>query len=115
MILVATIAGAAGALCRYALTGIIQRSTRSQFPMGTLVVNLIGAFLLGVVAGVDELQSAASLTAAAFLGGFTTFSTWINESIFLGVVPLRTQAIVNLAATLIAGVALAAVGYSLTN
>ncbi len=115
MILLATFAGAVGALSRYLLSGFVQEHSNSDLPVGTLAVNLTGAFLLGLVVGVDQLQSAATLTAAGFLGGFTTFSTWMIETVRLGIPPLRTRAILNLAVTLIAGVALAAAGYSLTN
>ena len=47
--------------------------------------------------------------------GLTTFSTWMIETIRLGIPPLRTRALFNLTITLIAGVALTAAGYSLTN
>jgi len=115
-LLLATFAGAVGAVCRYLLSGLVQRQTRSDFPLGTLAVNLVGALLLGLIAGTDEFQSAAILAGAGFfLGGFTTFSTWMIEIIRLGIPPLRARAVANLALTLFAGVALAAVGYSLTN
>jgi fluoride exporter len=113
--LVITLAGALGALCRYLISGAVQESSRSDFPVGTLAVNLTGAFLLGLVAGADGLQPGGSLAAAGFLGGFTTFSTWMIETIRLGMPPIRSRALVNLVLPLLAGVALAAVGYSLTN
>jgi CrcB protein len=114
-LLLATLAGAVGAVCRYLLSGWVQQQTRSDFPLGTLAVNLAGAFLLGLLAGADALRSAATLAGAGFLGGFTTFSTWMIETIRLGIPPLRGRAVANLALTFLAGVALAAVGYSLTN
>lgn len=113
--LVATVAGAVGAVCRYLLSGVVQERTRSDFPVGTFTVNLVGAFLLGLTAGIDDLQSTATLAAVGFLGGFTTFSTWMIETIGLGIPSIRSRAAVNLALTLLAGVALAAGGYSLTN
>lgn len=112
-VLVTTLAGALGALCRYTLSGVVQERTQSTFPVGTLTVNLAGAFLLGLVAGIDNLESAATLAGAGFLGGFTTFSTWMIETIRLGIPPLRSRAVVNLVVPLFAGVALAAIGYSL--
>jgi fluoride exporter len=115
MILLATVAGAVGALSRYVLSGFVQERIDSDLPIGTLAVNLTGAFLLGLVVGVDQLGSAATLTAAGFLGGFTTFSTWMIEAVRLGIPPLRARALINLAVTLVAGVALAAAGYTLTN
>lgn len=114
MILLATAAGALGALSRYVLSGFVQDRSGSDFPVSTLAVNLVGAFLLGLVVGVDELGSAATLTAAGFLGGFTTFSTWMIESIRLGISPFTVRALVNVTVTLVVGVALAALGYGLT-
>jgi CrcB protein len=114
-LLLATFAGAVGAVCRYLLSGLVQQRARSDFPLGTLAVNLAGAFLLGLLAGSDALRSTATLAGAGFLGGFTTYSTWMIETIRLGIPPLRARAVGNLALTLLAGVALAAAGYSLTN
>ena len=115
MIVLATVAGAVGALSRYLLSGFVQEHSSSDFPVGTLAVNLSGAFLLGVVAGVDHLQSVVTLTAAGFLGGFTTFSTWMIETVRLGIPPFRARALANLSIALVAGVALAAAGYSLSS
>jgi CrcB protein len=96
------------------LSGSVQARLDTDFPIGTLAVNLFGAFLIGVVAGIDSLQSTATQIATGFLGGFTTFSTWMIETIRLGVPALRSRALANLVITLAAGVALAAAGYSLT-
>ena len=114
-VLITTLAGALGALCRYLLSGVVQERTQSDLPLGTLTVNLAGAFLLGIVGGTDNAQSAATLASVGFLGGFTTFSTWMIETIRLGIPPLRSRSLANLALTLLAGVALAAAGYSLAN
>jgi CrcB protein len=115
MIVLATVAGAVGALTRYLLGGYVQQQTRSDLPVGTFAVNMIGAFLLGLVVGLDNLVSTLTMTAAGFLGGFTTFSTWMFETVSLGVAPLRPRALLNLALTLIGGLAVAAAGYSLTH
>jgi CrcB protein len=115
MIVLTTLSGAVGALSRYLLSGLVQQRLDSDLPVGTLAVNLSGALLIGVVVGIDDLQSTATLIATGFLGGFTTFSTWMIETIRLGIPPLRSKALINLVITLIAGVALAAAGYSLTN
>lgn len=113
MIFFGTLAGALGALARYMLSGSVQARLDIDFPIGTLAVNLCGAFLIGVVAGIDSLQSTATLIATGFLGGFTTFSTWMIETIRLGIPALRSRALANLVITLAAGVALVAAGYSL--
>jgi CrcB protein len=113
-VLLASLAGAVGAVCRYAVSGWAQRTSGSDYPVGTLAVNLAGSFLLGVTVGIDQLGSTTSLVAAGFFGGFTTFSTWMVETIRLGF-PRSFRASASIFVSLIAGVALAAAGYSLTN
>ncbi len=77
--------GSLGTLARYALQGIVQERTGSTFPSGTLVVNLLGCFLLG---GIAE-YALAHLTippewrigiTVGFFGAFTTFSTFSWET-----------------------------------
>lgn len=114
-LLLASMAGALGAVARYVLSGVVQEGTRSDLPIGTLCVNLAGAFLLGLVAGIDQLDSLATLVGAGLLGGFTTFSTWMVETMRLGLAPLTSRAVLNVAIALLAGVALAGIGYSLTS
>jgi CrcB protein len=113
--LITTAAGALGALSRYLVSGTIQRRSQSHFPVGTLAVNLAGALLIGLVVGATRLGSMEAIAAVGFLGGFTTFSTWMIETIRLGMPTLKCRAAINLALTLIVGVALTAAGYSLTN
>lgn len=115
MIVLAAAAGACGALSRYLLGGFVQERTGTDLPTGTFVINVMGAFLLGLVVGIDDLGSTSTIAATGFLGGFTTFSTWMFETISLGVPPLRLRAFLNLAVTLIGGLALTAAGYSLTH
>ncbi len=115
MIVVAALAGAVGALCRYMISGAVQQRIDTGLPVGTLAVNLSGAFLIGIVAGIDSLQSSSTAIAAGFLGGFTTFSTWMIETVRLGIPPLRSRPFINLISTLIAGAALAGAGYHLTH
>ncbi len=79
--------GAVGAVARYWVSGMVYRLTGPGFPWGTLVVNLVGCFLIGVVIVVLEstIQSGAIRAAVAigFLGAFTTFSTFSYETLAL--------------------------------
>ncbi|HXQ26999.1 MAG TPA: fluoride efflux transporter CrcB [Candidatus Acidoferrales bacterium] len=77
--------GTLGTLARYALQGLVQERTGSTFPSGTLVVNLLGCFLLG---GIAE-YALTHLTippewrigiTVGFFGAFTTFSTFSWET-----------------------------------
>jgi CrcB protein len=81
------LAGGVGAALRFLLDGLVKSRTRTAFPVGTALVNLVGSFALGVLAG---LAGAAWLPAEAsvaigvgLLGGFTTFSTASVETVRL--------------------------------
>lgn len=76
---------ALGAVARYVLDGWISRTTGGGFPWGTLVINLSGSFLLGVLFAliVERTVASADLRAPVmigFLGSYTTFSTLMLES-----------------------------------
>ena len=79
------VAGAAGALARYGLSGLAYRWWGAGFPWGTLTVNLIGCLLVGLLAEMarqtgwlsPELRTAIGI---GFLGSFTTFSTFGVET-----------------------------------
>jgi fluoride exporter len=79
--------GALGTLCRYALQGVIQaRTAPSTFPSGTMVVNLIGCFLIGGIGEYALLHISFPPEwrigiMVGFIGGFTTFSSYCWESI----------------------------------
>ncbi|HET7572121.1 MAG TPA: fluoride efflux transporter CrcB [Gaiellaceae bacterium] len=79
------VAGAAGALARYGLDGLVARRATGAFPWGTFAVNVSGAFVLGFVFTVttEQLATAPWLRAAltiGFLGAYTTFSTLSLET-----------------------------------
>lgn len=79
--------GAAGAVGRYTLTYLVDQSGAGAFPWATVIVNLLGSFLLGFLTGLGtEIlvpSRTRALLAVGFLGSFTTFSTYAVESIKL--------------------------------
>jgi fluoride exporter len=80
--------GALGTLARYGLQGLVQHRTNSDFPSGTLAVNLIGCFLLGGIAeyGLTHLSIPPEWRigiTVGFFGAFTTFSTFSWEAVHL--------------------------------
>ncbi|MEW9111241.1 fluoride efflux transporter FluC [Cytobacillus gottheilii] len=74
-ILLVAAGGFLGAVCRYWVSIFFSSRTNSRIPYGTLSVNLIGSFLLGLLAGSGLKGDLYALSAIGFLGGFTTFST----------------------------------------
>ena len=76
--------GGLGAVLRFMLAAAVDRHVRSPFPWGILAVNLSGAFALGMVAGARIDGDTRTLVATGLLGAFTTFSTWIVDSLRLG-------------------------------
>lgn len=72
--------GGVGAIARFALDGAVGRRVRREFPFGTLLVNVLGAFVLGVLVGTAVDQTAYRLVGTGLVGAFTTFSTWMFES-----------------------------------
>jgi fluoride exporter len=76
---------AIGGMSRYLVGGAFQRLTAGTFPVGTLLVNVTGSFLLGVILryGVDTPSLTPELRAfltVGFCGGYTTFSTFSFET-----------------------------------
>ncbi len=115
-VLIASLAGSVGALARYSLSGVVQQRRDTSMPVGTAAVNLLGALALGAVVGAGDATAVWSIAGAGFIGGFTTFSTWMIETIGLGLVPRPTaRAVVNLAVMAGLGVAAAALGYHVTS
>lgn len=70
-----------GAICRFILTRSLQK--KRVFPIGTLAVNLAGAFLLGLLVGAHVKGHGYSLLGIGFMGAFTTFSTFNLEAVQL--------------------------------
>ena len=74
-----------GGVSRYLITSFIQNKFLSTFPYGTLGVNIIGCFLIGVVYALSEKGNVnvewRLFLATGILGGFTTFSSFSNETV----------------------------------
>ena len=77
-----------GAMFRYLLAGWIYRVIGSDFPYGTLVVNILGCFVIGLFLTMAEDRflispSVRTFVAVGVIGGFTTFSTFNFETLEL--------------------------------
>ena len=88
LFLLVFIGGGLGALARYSLAGFIYRVFGTSFPYGTLVVNVVGCFLIGLLMiGLEDRWGinpfVRTFLAIGILGGFTTFSAFTFETIAL--------------------------------
>lgn len=78
------LAGAAGASSRYLLGLLAATAAPGPFPLGTLLINLSGSLVLGLLVGHDGLPERWRIpVATGFLGAYTTFSTWTVDTIRL--------------------------------
>ena len=79
------IGGFIGTISRYLLTLLIQNKFLSTFPYGTLSVNIIGCFLIGIIYALSDRGNISVewrlFLATGILGGFTTFSSFSNETV----------------------------------
>jgi|SoiMethySBSTD1v2_1073268.scaffolds.fasta_scaffold3448297_1 CrcB protein len=81
--------GFIGSILRYIIGGLVQAAVPSSiFPYGTFIVNITGCFIIGLVSQLSEAQGALGPGARAFvvvgvLGGYTTFSSFANETVNL--------------------------------
>ncbi len=102
--------GGVGALARVLLDGLVSQRGDGRLPAGTLLVNLSGAAVLGLLSGLALHGHAYLLAGTAVIGSYTTFSTWMFESHRLAEDGWLSVALVNVAASLALGIAAAELG-----
>jgi CrcB protein len=116
LLLVVAVAGGLGAVARFTMDGVVRArmSAASPFPVGTVVINVTGSFVLGVVTGLalahavpEELRQ---IVGTGFCGGYTTFSTASLETVRLVQERRVGLALVNGVGTLLTTVGVAALG-----
>ncbi len=112
--------GFLGALARYGLSGLVHRQVPlTTFPYGTLVVNLTGCFAIGVVSGLAESRQLfgpefRTFALIGILGGFTTFSTFGNETFAMIRDEEYLVAAANVGGHVVLSLALVWLGYAIT-
>lgn len=111
--------GSAGAVARFVADGAVSARSRHPFPVATLLINVLGSLLLGVLYGLvmfhdlaDELRL---VLGTGFCGGFTTFSTASFSSVRLFQEGRSRLAALNVFATLILATTAASVGLALAS
>ena len=102
--------GGLGSVARFMVDRAVARRAARSFPFGTLAVNISAAVLLGLVSGLTLSHHAALLVGTAFVGAYTTFSTWMLETQRLTEERQIWPAIANLVASVVLGVAAAMLG-----
>jgi CrcB protein len=115
------IGGFVGSVLRYLLTIAVQGApSRTAFPIGTFVVNVLGCLAIGALAAVADARETLSPEMRAFLGvgvlgGFTTFSAFANESVSAIRGGAAAIAIVNVVASVTLGLVAVVAGRALVS
>ncbi|WP_194765279.1 fluoride efflux transporter FluC [Microbacterium sp. UFMG61] len=107
----AGLAGGVGAVLRYLVDLGVAKAVGRRFPWGILIVNLSGSFALGMVTA--ALPSEAFLLGAGLLGGYTTFSTAMLDTVLLWHDGERRASVVNAVGMLLLGLLFAGLGLAL--
>jgi fluoride exporter len=114
VVLLLGLAGALGAVARFALSEWATRHWKNSFPLGTLAINASGAFVLGLLTTAggtgSALAGARLVLGAGFLGGYTTFSTLAYDTHSLWRSGQSREAWVNALGSLASGIIAAALG-----
>ncbi|SDK33050.1 CrcB protein [Lentzea albidocapillata subsp. violacea] len=110
-VLVVFLGAALGAPTRYLLDRFVQSRHSSDFPFGTLTVNVVGCLLIGFVVGTSWMP----LLGVGFCGGLTTYSTFSYETVKLLEAERYRSALLNVLISVVLGVGAAAVGLALAH
>jgi fluoride exporter len=97
--------GGVGSVLRFLVDRAVSGRFARSFPVGTFAVNISGATLLGFFSGLGLSRDAALLAGTAFVGAYTTFSTWVIETERLAEERLYAVAAENVALSLLFGLA----------
>lgn len=109
------IGGACGSVVRYILGKFISDKSKSKIPLGTFLINITGAFLLGIVSNAGVNKNLSLLLADGFLGAYTTFSTFMYEGFNLFKSREKLNAFIYIFSSLFFGVLGYTLGMLLTN
>ena len=117
IILLVGVAGGLGSATRFVVDGLVRSKARTALPVGTIIINVTGSFLLGLLAGAVIVHAAPvelqAIAGTGFLGGYTTFSTASFETVRLIQSRRTGLALLNGIGTAVGAVAAAAVGLAL--
>ncbi len=113
------VGGAVGSMARHAVNHVVHvRWLTTRFPVGTVVVNVAGCFVIGLLTGLiasNKLEFRFYWREFVFvgvLGGFTTFSTFGLDTVMLVQTHSTQAALMNVTASMIGGLAAVWIGYA---
>lgn len=114
-ILLVFIGGGIGSICRHLISVSFKSLDALAFPIATFIANLIGCFIIGLLVGKVNLDKKMNLLlVTGFCGGFTTFSTFSKESLFLFEEHHLVLAFTYIISSIIIGTILVWAGYAIT-
>ena len=117
LLLAVALAGAGGAAARFVVDGLVRTRWTSVFPLATVLVNVTGSFIIGLLNGAALFHGLGptwlAVVAPGFCGGYTTFSTAMVETVRLVQAEEWRWAALNALGTLVTCVAAAAIGVGL--
>ena len=106
-----------GGGARYLVSKVVQSWMAVSFPWGTMAVNIAGCFLIGLLSGLSLGGNISPTTklvlVTGFCGGFTTFSTFMNENLMLGRDGSMLSAFLYTLASLVLGLLAVILGYQI--
>ena len=115
-VLLVALGAAIGAPARYLADRAVQARHDSLFPWGTFAVNVVGSFLLGLVASAAAAGGVGPAVVAGvgtgFCGALTTYSTFSYETLRLTEERAQAEALLNVVASVVAGLGAAALGWA---
>ncbi|SKA96797.1 CrcB protein [Caloramator quimbayensis] len=103
------VGGALGSITRYKLGKMIAEKHSTTYPIGTFIINITGALLLGILSSLNSNKNVYILLGDGFLGAYTTFSTFMYEGFNLFQENEKINAFIYILSTLILGI----IGYTI--
>ncbi|QBO36074.1 CrcB family protein [Periweissella cryptocerci] len=113
-ILFAGLGASIGALIRFWVTQLGNKLFKTEFPVATFFINITGAFLLGLLFSLAPTKGVYTILGTGILGGYTTFSTFMNEAVQLGE-KRRLRELIYVGLSIIIGLLASALGIWLGN
>jgi len=107
------VGGALGGLCRFKLGRLISQRSKTTYPIGTFLINITGAILLGMLMSINIGSKTYLILGEGFLGAYTTFSTFMFEGFNLFQENEKLNAFIYILGSLFIGIIGYVLGYEI--